>query len=332
MISRPENPAIDAPSTNEGLVDTIYGSGKEKVAKRFDDAMKVAKAKGANITLMVDPETAAALRVKPIPEPGIPGGKGPVLVEGIAPENKVPVNAADLIDGMTGKSGTPAYWEVADLLAESGIGTDAARAEYAAYRGYGKFIEKGKLLKKTGTLDTQAAEELLRTSGVEELRKRGLGHATEGPVTSVYGTPKAPKDIAYEPGEFTPPTPTPIPEPPASPLSFKGMAPEMPSEPSPLTPPDIGEIPLPPMAKFHIGAIPGAAIGGALGGWLPGGAGATAGGLLGMGYLPNELIYRAPQSPLAQVIKESVDPIGDLVRAALMSLSNQNPSQMSTGD
>ena len=130
-------PALsEFPSTTAGLKSMISGAGPQKVAQAYESAMNAAKDQAAGRAVSISENAAKELGVTPIVprEPTLPGGKGPVVVE--TGDGMVRVDAADLIEAMTGKSAKrKAYREAVTVLDTNGIGTAEARQQYKDFMG-----------------------------------------------------------------------------------------------------------------------------------------------------------------------------------------------------
>lgn len=277
-------PAVaDMPSTTRGLVDMVYGEGKNKVSAAFDAAMKeiAEKAAGQQVQVPIEAARRLGFTMPPNPLEGI--SAGPFMV---------PVDAAQLASKATGAwaKDPGAYRAAVNALDAANLGDPAARAAYKFYVGMANYIDKTKALAG----ETLHPEALLKGAtslkAIEELRRRGIGDVFRGPIQAARGGPVAPAEI---PGPVMPPF----------------MPPARPSIPAPPMPrpepsaPDIRAINVPEGLKHVLGGGPG----GYMGGW----PGYALGAILGHTVIPSQIVTRAPVSPAAeQAIRVLTPPVG----------------------
>jgi hypothetical protein len=292
------------PSTPRGLVDMIVGSGQTKVSASFDAAMQAAKEAGKTVEIQIPRAAATALGITaPNDLSSIIGTLSPTVIASLQKAGRLPtqlttvgVNAAEAIEKMTGQSALhrQAYRDVADALASSNLGTEAARAEYKSAQGLMRYVDKSKALVREGGQDVLDVEKLLagRLSipTIDILRKRGLGDALEGPlaatVTSPPQSPLAPPkpEIPPRPAQWRAPlTPPPaLPAPPAGRIAPQVPEPEITSYKNPIAGhPWVSGLAL--QGAAHGLGLPSAAN------FLPFIAGATISNAL-----PKELVTKAP--------------------------------------
>lgn len=296
-LKRNVPPLAELPANTKGLVDMVYGQGKQKVSEFFDDAMRQVAERAAGQTVQVPTEAAKRLGL-PIPEDPLAGltaaARDALARSGRLPEGVgtglVTVDAAELAKRATGfwKKDPGAYRAAVNALDEANIGDPLARAAYKYYQGLVQIIDKTKAL----TGETLHPEKLLaggtQLRTVEELRRRGIGDVFRGPTQAARGGPVAP-------------TPR-----------------EVPALPPELARPDIRTAHLPWYAKHLIGG----GIGNVLAGW----PGAAIGAGLAHAVLPSRIVTSAPLTPgVEQALRTMPGPLatgaGQLAREALEARS-----------
>ena len=195
-------PWRDYPSNVRGLVDIVYGTGPEKLSKYFDDELKAAIAQGRGKTIALSFEDAMNLNIKTVD---------------VQPGGQVFADAGDAILAVVGKwKEFPAtYRRVTNSLVDLGVGNEEARAAYKAGQGLISFTDKTKMVTPPKKAEWVAEEVfhsdraqagLTQLKTVNELRRRGLGNALEGPLAEAVRT-EVPADIPAVPQVIKPATP-----------------------------------------------------------------------------------------------------------------------------
>ena len=227
-------PWREYPSNTRGLLDMLYGSGPEKLSQFFDAELKqtIASARGKRFSVSMEDAMDLGLKNAEVQ----PGGV-------------VTADAGDVAAAIVGKWRTaPAlYRRIVGGLVDLGVGNDAAREAYKTGMGFRLFADKTKMITPPKKAEWVADEVfhldraqagLTSIKMADELRRRGLGNALEGPIADVTRT-----GVPPIPPEVTPPTMPPTPRFLPFQAPPKGPAPQPPSpriQPSEVTPSSMG--------------------------------------------------------------------------------------------
>lgn len=183
---------------SKGLVDMIYGKGKAAVSRAFDKALKEVVANGKGKTVQVSADAAEALGVV-----GTGGGNLPLSrvarealekAGKLPPQGMVTVDAGELANAALGtwRKDPRSYRAAMDALDKANIGDPAARAAYKHYVGLSQFVDKTGALKGEVFNPEAFNAGMTKLKQVEEMRRRGIGSATEGYGGLARGGPLAP--------------------------------------------------------------------------------------------------------------------------------------------
>ena len=309
-------PALkNLPDDTKGLLEAIYGQGPQKVMAEYDTAMKAAQgaAKGKFVDLPV--EVANALKLKGTGEGmskadmaeiakqlGIRKGEnaaGIILGKQNAANNIVKVDAADLIDAITGKPQLPKSIRYAAdrALDEADLGIDpAAKQAYKFFRGIEGYLDKTKGLQGEQLNPQNILKGFTDTKTVNQLRNRGIGDINRGPLQAIRGGP-------------TPPTPRPMPA---------KVTPE------PVTAPDIRTIPNPLGGHPYMLGLLGGGLAHGLGAGMPGHVAGVSAGYAAGRMMPKEIVTRAPLSPaMTQTLQDLPSLLATLSRLGIAGAPTQ---------
>lgn len=328
----------EIPSTAEGLLTAVLGKGKELLSASFQRALDVAKGSAGNKMVMIPVRDAVDLdlniqRGRPRPDPRTSDL-----------ELKVPVFAAELIERLPGFADAAVKARSHEALSKAGLNiAPEAMREYAVGKGTIDLVDKNKVFQfnpKTQQIDlspTNLTQGMLSREHMDIIQNRGMGNFDTNPPlivgrTGIPEPPPIPKPTLPEapqmgsvPDLELPPAPIPR----APELALRSPAlPEAPpsrgplGSPEPLISPDesgaISTLSVPGTTYQRsqvlgaLGGIFGGLGGGAGHGWGGAGIGGASGYLVGRGMgaaLPEQLITKAPMSPLEELVMQ-LGPMG----------------------
>lgn len=182
------------PSTEAGLVDMVYGRGPERLSAMYDPVMQEVARQGRGVTVDIPWADARALNLR-----------GFDVIDTGKPGREVARVAADqLAEAVVGKGkDLPGVYRRA-VAAVDGINLDPAwaprRAEYKAGMALIQFTDKSQMLKGRRFNPDAAEAGFTMLKKVDELRRRGMGSAVEGPIAEATGRPRPELRLPAEPG------------------------------------------------------------------------------------------------------------------------------------
>lgn len=211
------------PSTEAGLVDMVYGRGPERLSAMYDPVMQEVGRQGRGMTVEIPLADAQALKIRNFD----------VRDTGVRGREMARVQADQLAEAVVGKGkDLPGVYRRA-VAAVDGITLDPAwaprRAEYKAGMSLIQFTDKSQMLKGRRFNPDAAESGFTMLKKVDELRRRGMGSAVEGPIAEATSRPRPTLRL---PSESAPlPAARPLP---------------LPAEPTPLSPPTFEAFRRPP--------------------------------------------------------------------------------------
>ena len=184
------------PSTEAGLVDMVYGRGPERLSAMYDPVMQEVGRQGRGVKVDIPWSDAKALKLR-----------GYDVIDTGKPGRELARGAADqLADAVVGKGKElPGVYRRA-VAAVDEITLDPAwaprRAEYKAGMSLIQFTDKTQMLKGRRFNPDAAEAGFTMLKKVDELRRRGMGSAVEGPIAEATRRPRPELRVPAEPASI----------------------------------------------------------------------------------------------------------------------------------
>ncbi len=180
------------PSTEAGLVDMVYGRGPARVSAMYDGVMQEVARQGRGVTVEIPLTDAHALKLRGYDV--IDKGRGQEVAR---------VQADQLAAAVVGK-----WKDMPGVYRRAANAVDAvtldpqwapARAEYKAAQSLIQFADKSQMLKGRKFNPEAAEAGFTMLKKVDELRRRGMGSAVEGPIAEATQRPRPELRLPAEP-------------------------------------------------------------------------------------------------------------------------------------
>ena len=286
-------------STEAGLVDMVYGRGPARVSAMYDAVMQEVARQGRGVMVEIPLADAHTLKLRGYDV--LDRGKGREVAS---------VEADRLAAAVVGKwKDYPGVYRRAASAVDA-VNLDPAwapaRAEYKAAQALIQFTDKSQMLKGRRFNPDAAEAGFTMLKKVDELRRRGMGSAVEGPIAAATQRPRPELRLPAEPTPISAESTFMASKLPVRPMeAFRrppaGAPPTPPS--GRVLPPGVTTRKLPQMSFWEGAAlaelpflIEAMATGRTSHLYLPW----AVGGLLAHGVSGRELVTRAPLSPASQ--------------------------------
>ena len=180
------------PSTEAGLVDMVYGRGPARVSAMYDGVMQEVARQGRGVAVEIPLADAHTLKLRGYDV--IDRGKGREVAR---------VDADQLAAAVVGKwKDYPGVYRRAAEAVDA-VNLDPAwapaRAEYKAAQALIQFTDKSQMLKGRRFNPDAAEAGFTMLKKVDELRRRGMGSAVEGPIAEATQRPRPELRLPTEP-------------------------------------------------------------------------------------------------------------------------------------